>query len=214
MNLHMWMLFSITYLGLTISPGPNVLTILTHASKYGLKNIWVIIFANLTCQLIMISLVGLGVSALLNTNTSLYHILKYIGAIYLIYLGFKSLYKMNLSTQKVPEIAKINIKHMTNLEFYKHFGEAFAVSASNPKTIIFLSAFLPQFVSPSSSTFLQFFIMYITIVLIVCTVHTAYAFTLVKMKGKINKVFNSKVLPWISSIIYIALGVSLGISKS
>lgn len=214
MNIHAWVLFFVAYMGITLSPGPNVLIVLSHASRYGLRSIATTIFANLTCQLIIIAAVGFGVGALLTTDTALYHWIKYIGALYLIYLGLKTLYKAFVKHDvQHMDGTKLATKELTTPPFYRRYAEAFAVSASNPKTVIFLSAFLPQFVTPERSIFLQFLVMYITIALIVGSIHTLYSVILVKMKGKVNKTLSDKFIPGISAIIYVFLGVSLGLSK-
>ncbi|WP_213072220.1 LysE family translocator [Acinetobacter guerrae] len=214
MNIHIWILFFLAYLGITLSPGPNVLIVLSHASKYGLRSIAITIFANLTCQLIIIAFISLGIGALFTTNSQLYYWIKYAGAIYLIFLGLKILYKTFIK----QDITGLNLKNPTSPEFthapfYKRYAEAFAVSASNPKTVIFLSAFLPQFITAGQSIFLQFSLIYITIACVVILIHTLYAIILIKMKRRMNRKLNTKFFPRISAMIYVFLGVSLGLSK-
>lgn len=212
MNIEMWALFFVAYLGITLSPGPNVFLVLTHAAKYGLPSIATTIFANLSCQLIIITLVGLGVGALLTTQSMLYHWIKYMGALYLIYLGLKVLYKGFIQPDIQQMAAIKTTRALQKPPFYKRYTEAFAVSASNPKTIIFLSAFLPQFITPEYSLLLQFTLMYLSIAVIVVVVHGLYSLILVKMKGRINQTFSYKFIPAISAIIYVSLGIKLGLS--
>lgn len=214
MDFTLWSIFAVAYLGLTLSPGPNVFIVLTHAAKYGFRSIAVTILGNLTCQLLIVTSVGLGIGALLTTQSIAYHMLKYAGAAYLIYLGTRIVYDLFMRKNQAKLEAPVGIEKERNIpSIPRRYFAAVAVSASNPKTVIFLSAFLPQFVSADRPIFLQFAIMYLTIAAIVITIHSLYAYTVVKLKNRIPRAMTGRVFPGLSAAIYIFLGASLGASK-
>ncbi len=211
MTFSLWLVFALAYLGITFSPGPNVLIVLTHAAKYGFKNIYVAIAGNLTCQLIIIAAVGMGVSTLLTTESIAYHWMKYAGAFYLAYLGLRIIHdvfvRRRLKQLKAPTGAG-QAKVLPSVT--RRYLEAFTVSASNPKTVIFLSAFLPQFVAPERAVFPQFVVMYLTIAGIVIAIHSVYALLLIKMKSRFSGSMSSRFFPGLTAAIYLFLGASLG----
>lgn len=178
MSFHLWTLFCLAYLVTTLSPGPNVLLVLKNSIQFGWKSAFITIFGNLVCQFLIVCLVALGVGALLQTLPVWFLVMKVLGGSYLIYLGIKVLSSKKAST--FDSIDKAAITNSTKTGFAL-FGEAFLVSASNPKTLIFLSAFLPQFLTLESPGYMQFLIMFISICAIVTCVHIGYAFGIARL---------------------------------
>lgn len=172
MNIETWALFSIAYFVTTLSPGPNVMLVLKNSVQHGWKSALVTIVGNLSCQLVIISLVAVGIGELLVRFPAWFVAMKVIGGGYLIYLGVKSLCSTRLSL--LPQ--KKGHKEVVPKSTMSLFVEAFFVSASNPKTMIFLSAFLPQFLDVGKDYAGQFSIMYLSICVIVTCVHLSYSY--------------------------------------
>ncbi|MBJ7536859.1 LysE family translocator [Marinomonas transparens] len=192
MAFHIWTVFFLAYLVTTLSPGPNVLLVLKNSIQYGWKSAFITIVGNLFCQFFIVCLVALGVGTLLQTLPNWFLVMKVLGGTYLIYLGIKALRSSKTSTFEAMDRKFLKEKSGRAL-----FVEAFFVSASNPKTLIFLSAFLPQFLTLDNSAYVQFSVMFITICFIVISVHIGYAFgitclsqrfSLKNMEAKIAKV--------------------------
>jgi len=211
MSIQTWLLFFLAYALVTYSPGPNVLAVVTHAVRYGYRAIAVTITANLFCQLI-ITVVGLGAGALLTTDSFLYKLIKWVGAAYLFYLGASMIWRA-ATKPVVPLEVKFRAREAEVVPpVYQRFREAFLVSASNPKTVIFLSAFLPQFLEPDRPIFPQFALMFITISVIVASVHSAYAYIAVSLQRRVSSHRSSKAVSLLSGGVFIALAVLLGLS--
>lgn len=212
MNFSFWVIFSLAYIGITFSPGPNVLVILNHAAKYGYSSIFVTIAGNLVTQLIIIIGIAFGVGQLITIGSPAYTWMKYIGAAYLIYIGLKAAHTIHSKHKLNIQLPNSEPTITARPPARKRFTEAVFVSASNPKTVIFLSAFLPQFITAEYSLWVQFSIMYLSIAIIVICIHSGYAYLLIRMQSKIAKSVNSKFFPSLSAAIFIILGVGLGIS--
>ncbi|WP_254658727.1 LysE family translocator [Marinomonas spartinae] len=192
MAFHIWTVFFLAYLVTTLSPGPNVLLVLKNSIQFGWKSAFITILGNLSCQFLIVCLVALGVGALLQTVPTWFLVMKIMGGTYLIYLGIKALRSNKKSAFDAVDTNVTQKKAGGAL-----FVEAFLVSASNPKTLIFLSAFLPQFLTLDSPAYQQFSVMFVTICAIVTCVHIGYAFgiarlgkrfSLKNMEAKISKV--------------------------
>ena len=213
MSIQTWLLFFLAYALVTYSPGPNVLAVVTHAVRYGYRSIAVTITANLVCQLIIITVVGLGADALLTTDSFLYKLIKWAGATYLFYLGANMIWKA-ATKPVVPLELKIRAREPEVVPpVYQRFREAFLVSASNPKTVIFLSAFLPQFLEPDRPILPQFALMFVTISVIVASIHSAYAYIAVSLQRRVSGTRSNKAVSLLSGGVFIALAVLLGLSQ-
>ncbi|WP_394233385.1 LysE family translocator [Pseudomonas anguilliseptica] len=209
MNLETWILFFVAYLVVTLSPGPNVLLVIKNAVKYGYKAASITILLNLICQLLIITSVAFGAGALLEKSPMLFFALKLIGGAYLIYLGITGLLK-KVERSDLKEVKEIPLVQFSYIKICK---EAFLVSASNPKTVIFLSAFLPQFLSTDASIGWQFSIMFLTICCIVISVHLVYSYIAKNINSKWAEL---KVKPIFSRIVnsaFIAFGCGVLLSS-
>ncbi|WP_432735131.1 LysE family translocator [Maridesulfovibrio sp. FT414] len=173
MNIETWAMFFLAYLITTLSPGPNVLLVMKNSIRHGWRSAFVTVFGNLTCQLLIVCLVAVGVGQLLAKLPVWFVAMKALGGTYLIYLGVRNL----LSSRKGGSLdtgdgdEPVRVRSARSL-----FVEAFCVSASNPKTLIFLSAFLPQFLETAHPAYEQFTVMYLTICGIVTSVHLGYSY--------------------------------------
>ncbi|WP_105903779.1 LysE family translocator [Vibrio gangliei] len=172
MSLETWAMFFLAYLVVTLSPGPNVLLVVKNSVQYGFWSALSAVFGNLFCQLIIVGLVAIGVGEILARLPIWFTIMKCVGGFYLIYLGIKSFRQARKSSFELTKSKSISTKMSSQLLF----KEAFLISASNPKTMIFLSAFLPQFLDTNHPYVEQFAIMYLSICSIVLGVHLSYAF--------------------------------------
>lgn len=142
MSLHAWALFAVAYLVTTLSPGPNVLLVVRNTVRFGAQGTAATIAGNLCAQLVVVVLVALGVGAAIAAIPSIFFGMKVLGAMYLIYLGIKQLARTTQGT-----VDTTGSEQAVVVQRKKIFREALLVSGSNPKTLIFLSAFMPQFIS-------------------------------------------------------------------
>lgn len=202
MSLDTWFLFFIAYLIVTLSPGPNVLLVIKNAVRFGYKAAITTIISNLLCQMIIVILVALGAGTILEKSPLLFLTLKLIGGVYLIYLGISGF----LKKEKIEDKSDIENSTKRLISNSKVFTEAFFVSASNPKTIIFLSAFLPQFISTDVAVNWQFIIMYSTICLIVLLVHLSYSYIAININEKWSGLKAKPIFTKITNSAFIAFG--------
>lgn len=204
MALHLWFTFALAYLATTLSPGPNVLLVVRNALRYGPPAMAVTLLGNLVAQLLVTSGVALGVGAILIAVPTAFLALKVIGAGYLIYLGLRQLLARTpvARPEGEPQTSPPSSK-------WKIGMEAFLVSASNPKTLIFLCAFLPQFLDHERPIPGQFLMMYLTIAAIVVMVHSVYCYTAYRFSKRLSAAHWVVALKRTTGAIFIGLGVRL-----
>ncbi|MEJ1991033.1 MAG: LysE family translocator [Maritimibacter sp.] len=130
MTFETWLIFALAYLLVTLSPGPNVLLVASHAVKYGYRSIAITISANLLCQMGIVMGVALGVGALMTVDSLAFKLIKYSGASYLVFLGAKMIY--TALSEKGGLVRAIEACAKTRPGIAKRFREAFFVSDHSP----------------------------------------------------------------------------------
>lgn len=158
MTLEIWLTFVVTASIIIVVPGPTNIYIVGQSLSHGKKASIPLSAGVVTGDVLCISLSLLGVSALLALCSTLFAVIKYCGAAYLIYLGIKMLkYNSRIGTQHSP-ISSYSSKAI--------FRDIFLVNSLNPKGIIFYSAFMPQFVNPQQNITVQFIFLSLTFILL------------------------------------------------
>jgi len=179
MSLEVWLAYSFSALVILIIPGPTIILVVSQAITHGRKSV-VPLAAGVTAgdfTAMTFSLLGLG--AVLSTSAVLFIILKWIGALYLIYLGIK----VWRSTDQAGTIP-LNRSNDSNFSIFK---SSYIVTALNPKGIAFFVAFLPQFIDPGKSTAAQLFILGSTFLVLAAINAALYAFFAGHLRDTLKK---------------------------
>jgi threonine/homoserine/homoserine lactone efflux protein len=130
--------FAIAALLLIAVPGPSVLFVIGRALALGRKGGLLSVLGNALGELLQIAAVALGVGAVLAQSVLLFGVVKYAGAAYLIYLGIRAIrHRGSGPAAAAPPHAASTVRMLR---------EGFIVGATNPKSIVFFVAVLPQFV--------------------------------------------------------------------
>ena len=199
MALHTWLIYFAAALGLSLSPGPNGLLALTHGALHGRRMTLWTIFGGSFGFVAVIALSMFGIGALLKASIVWLTVLKWVGGAYLVWLG--------IQVWRSPPIG-IDTGHVTEPAPRRSLFRQGALSAlTNPKGILFFAAFLPQFIDPGRSLFVQFVIMAGTFALIEIATEVLIA----SMAHRIS--------PWLSRVgrrfnqicggVFVAIGAAL-----
>ena len=136
-----WLLFLSAAIAINITPGPDMIYILSRTIAQGRKIGIASSFGVCSGALVHIIAAAFGLSAILATSAMAFGVVKYVGAAYLIYLGIQALKSKRISFD-------IPVKKHTQSTFWKAFRQGALIDILNPKVAIFFMAFLPQFVRP------------------------------------------------------------------
>jgi len=197
----------IPYLGacflLAIVPGPTVTVILANALRSGTLAGLAIIAGTQVGLVTMILVVGLGLQAVMGFMAFAFDWIKFAGAAYLVWLGFNMLRsKGDLGTAAVgPEKS-----------YRRLMLDGFLVIWSNPKALIFLGAFLPQFVAREGAAFPQVVMLGLFFMLIAGATDSLYAVLGGRMRFLLSA-SRVKLLSRVSGAILMAGGVWLALVK-
>ncbi|MET1079068.1 MAG: LysE family transporter [Pseudomonas sp.] len=158
MALHSWLLYLTAVLGLSLTPGPNALLVLSHGALYGArKSCWTIAGGALGF-ILLIGLSMLGIGTLLQASAELLTVLKLLGAAYLIWLG--------IQLWRGPPLQLTPVQPGQALSGPALLRQGLWSALSNPKVILFFGAFLSQFLDPERDLWLQFAVMALTFTLV------------------------------------------------
>jgi len=151
MDLHTWLIYLLSAIGLSLSPGPNGLLALTHGALHGWRKALYTIIGGALGFVTIIALSMFGIGALLKTSLVWLTVMKCVGGAYLVWLG--------IQVWRSPPIG-IHVRAPVEFRAGRSLFQQGALSAlTNPKGILFFAAFLPQFIDPTRSLFVQFLIM-------------------------------------------------------
>lgn len=158
MALHVWFVYALAALGLSLSPGPNSLLALTHGALHGRRRTLYTLFGGSLGFLLVIALSMFGIGALLKASLVWLTVLKWVGGAYLVWLG--------VQVWRAPPIQVARPAGASQARGATLFRQGFLAAATNPKGILFFAAFLPQFVDPARNVAVQFAVMACTFLLI------------------------------------------------
>ncbi|GAB1530245.1 MULTISPECIES: LysE family translocator [Brevibacillus] len=195
-------LFVVAASTLLIIPGPAVLYIMARSIDQGKKAGLVSVLGVSLGGSVHVLAGAIGVSAILMTSATAFHIVKYLGAAYLIYLGCKTLFSKSDSTaSEIPQAPRKKLR--------KIFYESALVEVMNPKTALFFLAFFPQFIAPTPGSVTVQFLLLGTIFIILAFISDGlYAVLAASMRKRIvSSTTSSKVMNRITGYFYIALGI-------
>lgn len=137
--------FSLVALIAIATPGPTVLLALANGSRFGLRRSVAGILGALASDFVLVGAVALGLGALLAASEFWFSMLKWVGAAYLAWLGWRLL----RSKGGLDLAAASAASAQGDASARSVFGKCFLVAVTNPKGYLFCSALMPQFIDPA-----------------------------------------------------------------
>jgi len=181
MSFEVWIAFIVASSILTLIPGPCVLLVVSQALTRGMSSALLCILGDIVGGVVLMVLSLVGVGAILATSATLFTLFKWLGIIYMAYLGFCQILEARKSKP-------VDVKLDAKLPTMSSFNAGFLASLLNPKAIIFYMAFLPQFMDPKGNTLIQFSILIITSSIVIGVILTGYAL----IASRTRKAFQSE----------------------
>lgn len=151
MTMEIWLAYALAATVVLVIPGPTILLVISQAATHGRRSVVPLAAGVVLGDLTAMTLSLLGLGAVLATSAALFSAMKWIGAIYLIYLGVRM-------WAETGESAALRLDRSEN-SGRGLFRSAYIVTSLNPKGIAFFVAFLPQFIQPGAETAPQLLIL-------------------------------------------------------
>jgi len=174
MGLDVWLAFTAASIVLLIIPGPTILLVVSYALGQGWRTAVPMAAGMALGDFTAMTLSMLGIGALLAASATVFTVVKWAGAAYLIWLGIK-LFRAGTSLQ--TEAREANVSPL------KMLGHAWLVTSLNPKSITFFVAFLPQFIDVHADFWSQMLIFEATFLVLSFSNAFLYAFAAHKARS-------------------------------
>jgi threonine/homoserine/homoserine lactone efflux protein len=166
MPLHVYLAFIAASAVLILVPGPNVAVIVASSISRGPRYGLLTVAGTSSAMVIQLGVMVLGISGVLTFFANLFEWLRWLGVLYLLYLGVQAWRPAAKSAIEAEQQGK------TARQIYMR---GFIVSLTNPKTLLFYGAFLPQFVDQSQSRTVQLLILAATFLVIAVCLDSLWA---------------------------------------
>ena len=192
-------------MALTLAPGPDNIFVLTQGIARGRKP--AIITALGMCSGISVHTVAaaFGISAVFYSSVIAFNVVKYAGALYLLYLAYRT-----LKERSTVKLAAADDRCSVDL-----FKRGFVMNVLNPKVAMFFLAFLPQFVTPNTNHFalqmlLLGFIFMVQAIVIFCLIgyFSGFIGSFILSRPRIAKYFD-----WLTAGVFASLGLRLALAE-
>lgn len=157
MSLDTWLLYVTAVVVLTVTPGPSVLMCVTCGVNFGARLTLFSALGSITAVLGIMSCSAVGLGTLLAASEELFQVIKWLGVAYLLYVGIGAL-RATDTEFKLPAREDMPATRC------RLFVRGLLVGGSNPKALLFFTAFFPQFIDPSAAQLPQFLILGATFV--------------------------------------------------
>ncbi|WP_338523896.1 LysE family translocator [Pseudomonas batumici] len=148
MTLATLLLFLISSAAIIAMPGPTVLLALHNGSNHGVRAAAWGMGGAVLADALLVTAVACGLGILLQASETLFQAVKWVGAAYLVWLGWKML-------RSTGTLAELPAQEGSNRSIGL-FMRCFVVALTNPKALLFMSAFLPQFIDSTQPQLPQY----------------------------------------------------------
>lgn len=202
MSLSILLLFSTVALVAIATPGPTVLLALSNGTRFGVRRALAGMAGAVLSDFVLVGAVSVGLGALLAASEFWFSVLKYVGAVYLAWIGWRML--RSTGTLEPADAANAGAEGSARSLFLK----AFLVAVTNPKGYLFCSALLPQFIDPAAPQAQQYIVLGLLFAALDFSVMFGYAL----LGARAVRVLKAAAVRWLDRVcggVLLALAGSL-----
>ena len=201
MNTHLFSAFLLITVVLFLTPGPIVTLIIATGARQGTRAALATVAGATTGNALLVSLIAVGLGWILKTSAEVFDYLRWIGAAYLVYLGVQAWRHAGAKTESLTPAAHV------------HAWRGFIVAMTNPKSIAFFTAFLPQFLDPTLPVERQLLVMCICSVTLGGILDSGWAVAAGFGRAWFMKPQHSRLLGRLSGLVLIGGGIWLSLAR-
>ena len=202
MSLELYLAFVAATVVLILIPGPNVALIVANSVAYGPRHGLVTVAGASAAMVVQLAMTVMGLSGLLAVMANWFELLRWAGVAYLVYLGVSAL------LARPTDLAQIKAAAIPSSRM---FVRGFAVSLTNPKTLLFYSAFLPQFVSPETDATAQLALLAATFLVVAAVLDSVWAISASKASRVVN--LNGRIRNRITGVFFLSAAAGLALAR-
>jgi homoserine/homoserine lactone efflux protein len=202
MNWDLFAAFLLITAVLVITPGPIATLVIAAGAREGTRAALITVVGTTLGNAVLLAAIAFGLSWVVRNAVMLFEVLRWIGAAYLIWLGIQAWRHAGETGAAAPPPRG-----------HLHVWRGFAVALSNPKSIAFFTAFLPQFVDPALPVEPQLALMCAVSVVLAAFTDTAWAAAAGLGRAWFMHSWRAKLLGRLSGAALIGGGVWLSLAR-
>ena len=197
--------FIATCILLGLTPGPNMSLILASTLTSGLRAGLVTLAGTTTGLALLVAAATVGMSSVMVFMSEWFDVFRWIGALYLVYLGARQLWQFR--RRGLAGAAPQRRRSGANL-----YLEGLLVSLSNPKVLLFLGAFLPQFIDPAGDPVFQLSLLAVLFVAVLAAVDVAYTLMVARARATLGAA-RLRLLDAAAGVLLLLGGLALAMAR-
>ena len=194
---------------LNLTPGPDVLYIVTNALKSGVRAGLIAALGIVSGCFVHVFAAAVGVSALLATSATAFTVLKWVGAAYLLWMGVRL-----LSAKATP--LELRAGPAVDVDLWRVYRRGFLTNVLNPKVALFFLAFVPQFIAPGTENkALAFLLLGVIFNLNSLPINFGYAWLAAWAARRVTAV--QRAMHWMdraAGVLFVGFGLRLALSDN
>ncbi len=201
MALEHWAAFALASFIILVIPGPTIILVISYALGHGRRAAGATVAGVALGDFTAMTASMLGLGALLAASAGVFMVLKWIGAAYLVYLGFR-LWRAPVEAGEAMAETGARLQRP-----WRIFAHAYVVTALNPKSIVFFVAFLPQFLDMGAPLVPQMVLFEVTFLALATLNAAAYAFAASAARQQIRRPGVQRVVNRVGGSLLIGAGL-------
>ena len=201
MNAHLFSAFLLITIVLFLTPGPIVTLTIATAARSGTRAALLSVAGSTTGNALLIACIAIGLGWILETSAEVFDVLRWVGAAYLIWLGIQAWRHAGSTAEATPPGGHV------------YAWRGFVVAMTNPKSIAFFTAFLPQFLDPTLPVGRQLLVMGICSVILAGVLDSGWAVAAGLGRAWFMKPKHNRLLARLSGLVLVGGGIWLSLAR-
>ena len=201
-----YLLYILMCVLLIILPGPDTAIVTKNTLVQNKQEGFKTMLGTLTALMVHTTFAIVGLSAIIVKSAMLFTIIKYVGAIYLVYLGVTTMIAMLKKKADTVEVIEETNRKSSYLQ-------GFFTNLLNPKVAVFFLTFLPQFVKSAEDAFIPFLLLGITYTVLTFIWFVLYIVLLNQVRTFMKKPSTQKWMEGLTGTVLIGFGIKLALEK-
>jgi len=204
MSLTLLIAYAATCLLLALTPGPNMALIIANTLGGGLRAGLLTLLGTMSGLTVLVVIAAVGMTSIMVLMAEWFDVVRWLGALYLVYLGARQLWVYFRSTAESARAPDVSAG--------SRYAQGLLVAVSNPKVLLFLGAFFPQFVDPAAPAAPQLAMLAVIFVATLALCDLGYTVALARARAALD-VSRLKVLDGVAGGLLVLGGLALAAAR-
>jgi threonine/homoserine/homoserine lactone efflux protein len=205
MPLELYLAFLAATTMLILIPGPNVTLIVANSLNYGARYALTTVMGTSSAMVVQLTLTVLGMTTAMLALSQWFEWLRWIGVAYLLWLGVSHWRRPRLERDRVAVAPRKSLRRL--------FWQGFLVSLTNPKTLLFYAAFLPQFLDPAMAPMPQLLLLSGSFVAVAVLLDSAWCVAAGRVRPLLAAPALVRLRDRVTGTLLIASGLGLALAR-